>query len=58
MKSPKWEDWNWEYQKDENRFKYLGNGLSSEEKRPGGDLSYYIRNHDDTPVDKALKVKL
>ncbi len=58
MESPKWEDWNWEYQRNESRFSYLGNGFSSAEKRPGGDLSHYIRNRDDSPVDKVLKALL
>ena len=35
-------------------FAFLGNGFSSAEKRTG-DLSYYIRNGDDSAVDPCLK---
>ncbi|OCK83368.1 FAD/NAD(P)-binding domain-containing protein [Lepidopterella palustris CBS 459.81] len=54
LKEPRWEDWDFKYQSN-NRFEYLGNGHSSAEAREGGDLSYYIRDHDDTPIDIALK---
>ncbi|KAF2500039.1 FAD/NAD(P)-binding domain-containing protein [Lophium mytilinum] len=54
LKEPRWEDWNFEYE-SKNRFEYLGNGHSSAEVREGGDLSYYIRNHDDDQIDIVLK---
>jgi cyclohexanone monooxygenase len=55
LKDPRWEDW--EFTRSEqsiNRFTYLGNGHSSVEAL-GGDLSYYIRNKDDSPIDPILK---
>lgn len=42
MNTPRWEDWNYTYCSN-NRFEYLGNGHSSAERRPSGDLGYYIR---------------
>jgi len=54
VKSPRWEDWSFKYQPGSNRFAYLGNGHSSAESS-GGDLSYYIRNEDDSPIDAVLK---
>lgn len=57
MRSPRWEDWKFKYQPGKNRFAYLGNGHSSAE-RLGGDLSYYIRNQDDSPIDAVLKKKV
>jgi hypothetical protein len=39
-----------------NRFQYFGNGHSCAEQ--DGDLSYYIRNHDDSYVDPVLKSKV
>ncbi|TVY21170.1 putative sterigmatocystin biosynthesis monooxygenase [Lachnellula arida] len=53
MKSPRWEDWTFKYFAGQNRFQYFGNGHSSAEKN--GNLSYYIRNHDDSPIDPVLK---
>ncbi|KAJ5745469.1 flavin-binding monooxygenase [Penicillium odoratum] len=55
LKEPRWEDWEFtRSEKTRNRFTYLGNGHSSAEGL-GGDLSYYIRNKDDSPVDPILK---
>ena len=54
MASPRWEDWTWEHHPSQNRFEYLGSGQSSAETRPGGDLAYYIRNADDSPIDVVL----
>ncbi|KAJ5653418.1 flavin-binding monooxygenase [Penicillium lividum] len=55
LKEPRWEDWEFaRSEKTRNRFTYLGNGHSSAEGL-GGDLSYHIRNKDDSPVDPILK---
>jgi cyclohexanone monooxygenase len=54
LKDPRWEDWSFKYRADGNRFTYLGNGHSSAEAHDG-DLSYYIRDHDDSPIDPVLK---
>ena len=54
LREIRWEDWTIEYQEDANPWSFLGNGHSTAEKRTG-DLSYYIRNHDDAPVDPCLK---
>jgi len=54
LKTPRYEDYNWAYASG-NPFAYLGNGFSSAEKRQGGDLSYYIRNVDDSPLDPCVK---
>ena len=55
IQTPRYEDWRWGYQKGVNRWAFLGNGHSTAEKRPGGDLAWYIRSHDDSPVDPCLK---
>jgi hypothetical protein len=57
IRETKWEDWNFTYQAGSNRWAYLGNGHSSAEKR-NGDLSHYIRNHDDSVVDPCLKTSI
>jgi hypothetical protein len=55
LKDPRWEDWDFTHSEQTgNRFTYLGNGHSSAEAL-GGDLSYYIRNKDDSPIDPVLK---
>jgi len=54
LREPKWEDWNITYPSGLNRWAYLGNGHSSAEKR-NGDLSHYIRDHDDSLIDPCLK---
>ncbi|KAI9743699.1 MAG: hypothetical protein M1818_003015 [Claussenomyces sp. TS43310] len=58
MRAPRYEDWTFTYPTLKNgwhnRFTYLGNGHSSAEAMQG-DLSYYIRNHDDSPIDPVLK---
>ncbi|KAM3078294.1 hypothetical protein ACMFMF_004697 [Clarireedia jacksonii] len=54
IKTPRYEDWEWEYQRDTNPWAFLGNGHSTAEKRPGGDLAWYIRSHDDSLVDPCL----
>lgn len=56
IKAPRYEDWKWCYQRGLNPWAFLGNGQSTAEKRPGGDLSWYISSHDDSPVDPCLKV--
>ena len=56
IKEPRYEDWTWNYQRGENPWAFLGNGHSTAEKRPGGDLAWYIRSHDDSPVDPCLKM--
>lgn len=55
LKTPRYEDWQWTYQEGVNRWAFLGNGHSSAEKRAGGNLSYYIRNQDDSEIDPCLK---
>lgn len=55
LRTPKYEDWTYQYQPNTNPWAYLGNGHSSAEKRVGGDLSYYIRNQDNSAVDPCLK---
>ncbi|EFX00491.1 flavin-binding monooxygenase [Grosmannia clavigera kw1407] len=51
---PRWEDWEFKQAAGGNRFGFLGNGHSTAEAF-GGDLSYYIRDRDDSPVDPVLK---
>lgn len=53
VKTPRFEDYHIKYS-NRNRFQYLGNGHSTAEQ-PGGDLSYYIRNEDDSPIDPILR---
>ncbi|KAG6850658.1 hypothetical protein H0H93_010386 [Arthromyces matolae] len=53
---PRYDDWEITYKG--NRFAWLGNGLSQTEVDETADLSYYIRNHDDSPFlsrGKALQ---
>ena len=47
MSSVRYDDWNFIYRG--NRFSWLGNGYSQTEILPDGDLSYYIRESDDSP---------
>ena len=47
MSSVRYDDWNFTYRG--NRFSWLGNGYSQTEVLPDGDLSYYIRESDDSP---------
>jgi hypothetical protein len=54
LRDVRWEDWALEYEAGSNPWSFLGNGHSTAEKRTG-DLSYYIRNYDDAPVDPCLK---
>ncbi|KAF4447581.1 phenylacetone monooxygenase [Fusarium austroafricanum] len=54
LREPRWEDWKFDYTPGRNKFAYLGNGHSTVEAL-GGDLSYYIRNHDDSPIDPVLQ---
>ncbi|MCJ1260534.1 hypothetical protein MMC22_000395 [Lobaria immixta] len=56
IKAPRYEDWKWGYQNGVNPWAFLGDGHSTAEKRPGGDLSWYISSHDDSLVDPCLKV--
>ena len=51
------DDWHIEYRG--NRFAWLGNGFSQTEVLPGGDLSYYLGNGDDSPfLSNAKRVKV
>ena len=51
------DDWNIRYHG--NRFAWLGDGFSQTEVLPGGDLSYYLRNDDDSPLlSNAKRVKV
>lgn len=54
LKAPRWEDWNYKYPANKNKYTYLGNGHSTAEAQHG-DLSFYIRNGDDSPIDPVLK---
>lgn len=54
IKEPRWEDWILEREAGTNRFGYLGDGHSTIETQ-GLDYAYYLRNHDDSPVDPVLK---
>ncbi|KAA8618817.1 Phenylacetone monooxygenase [Pyrenophora tritici-repentis] len=54
LREPRWEDWIFTRPSGSNRFQYLGNGHSTAEAN-GGDLAYYIRNHDDSYIDPSLK---
>ncbi|GME64939.1 hypothetical protein AJ79_09812 [Neofusicoccum parvum] len=54
VREPRFEDWSWLPQPDANPWAFLGNGYSSAEKRPGGDPAWYIRSHDDSPLDPCL----
>lgn len=54
LQEPRWEDWEFRHGAGENRFAFLGNGHSTAEAL-GGDLSYYIRDHDDSFIDPVLK---
>lgn len=56
IQTPRYEDWRWSYQRGTNPWAFLGNGFSTAEKRPGGDLAWYIRSRDDSPVDPCLKL--
>jgi hypothetical protein len=40
MEVPRWEDWNIDY-KQQNRFEFLGNGLTEMEVK-GGDLAWFL----------------
>ena len=55
VQTPRYEDWSWKYQRGASRWAYLGNGHSSAEKRSGGDLAWYIKSQDDSPVDPCLQ---
>lgn len=51
------DDWHIKYHG--NRFAWLGNGFSQTEVLPGGDLSYYLRNDDDSAfLSNAKRVKV
>ncbi|KAH0276761.1 flavin-binding monooxygenase, partial [Aureobasidium melanogenum] len=54
LAEPRYEDWKFTYDRAINRFTYLGNGFSTSEKRTG-DLSYDIRDKDDSTIDPCLK---
>jgi len=46
-KEPRWEDWEYEYVTQRNRFGYFGNGRSSREVAKGVDLVDYLRKPED-----------
>jgi len=51
LASPRWEDYNYEYlDKTTNRFYYLGDGLTKNEKDPAGDRAWYLDEVDYPPV--------
>ncbi|KAI0377928.1 hypothetical protein F5Y04DRAFT_167945 [Hypomontagnella monticulosa] len=45
MRELRWDDWDIRYR--ENRFAWMGNGISQTEWDPTADLAYYIRERDD-----------
>ena len=54
LETTRWEDYDVKYNENVNRWSFLGNGLSSVEARKG-DLSWYMKNKDDTPINTILK---
>ncbi|KAF1949519.1 monooxygenase [Byssothecium circinans] len=51
------EDWQFSY--SQNRFSFLGNGISHAEFDPTSDLAYYIREYDDgPPLSRRGRMKL
>ncbi|KAJ5609942.1 flavin-binding monooxygenase [Penicillium lagena] len=62
LNSSQWQDWSYKYPAGKNKYTYLGNGHSTTEVQQS-DVSFYIRNKDDTltyPVLKkpAMKVRI
>lgn len=56
LENPRFEDYSWEYQDRENRWSFLGNGLSQREAL-GADLAWYIRPSDDAvPLGKPERL--
>lgn len=55
IRQPRCEDYIWTSPPDINPWAFLGNGQSSAEARPGGDLSWYIRSSDSSAIDPCLK---
>jgi cyclohexanone monooxygenase len=51
---PRYEDWTWTRDAEINPWAFLGNGMSSAEARPGGNLTWYLRTEDDEAVDPCL----
>lgn len=52
MDSPRFEDYDWQYLVDNNRWSFMGNGFSQRETL-GADLAWYIRSNDDAvPLGK------
>ncbi|KIX08587.1 uncharacterized protein Z518_03243 [Rhinocladiella mackenziei CBS 650.93] len=54
LQSDRWEDWEWRY--DTNRFAYWNLGYSRIETEMDPDLSYYIRQHPNLPLEALLRV--
>jgi len=52
IKGPQFEDWQFSYYN--NPFEWIGNFMSSSEKR-NGDASWYIKQLDDSVIDPCLK---
>lgn len=52
IKQPRYEDWKFAYPTD--RYQYLGNKLSTAEKRTG-ETSWYNKNRDESFIDTCLK---
>lgn len=42
-RDPRWEDWEWEYLRPENRFAYFGNGWTKKELDGSGDLTGFLK---------------
>ena len=54
LQEVRWEHYDITYSPGQNSWAFLGTGESSAEARTG-DLSFYIRNHDDASLDPCLK---
>lgn len=42
-RDPRWEDWEYEYARPENRFAYFGNGWTRKEADPSSDMTPYLK---------------
>lgn len=55
VERPRLEDWNYTYIY-QNRWSYLGNGLSPDDADMDADLAWYIRESDDSPIIGSKKI--
>ena len=42
-RDPRWEDFEYTYERPENRFAYFGNGQTAKEQDPNSDMTPYLR---------------